>query len=400
MSLAAAAFAGWFVYRQRADVLAAALTQGRANLKSHHPLEAAQLLRQGLASAGSFPGARSLRRALEEELALALREGKADELHRVAELVRFRYGLTDPPAEEAQSLLRLFPVIWQSRNSLVRPLSDQHETDFDQTVRTDLLDLALVWAALRVRFATGAEAEKARQEALQIVDEADALLGPNLALKRDYRLYTEAMGLANSNCLPKAQPRSARDYYDLGRSYLRSGKLSRAAEQFQRGLDLRPQDFWLNFYQGLCAYRRGQFDQAVNAFRVCIALSPETAECYYNRALAYQALGQLDQAVTDYSRALTLNRLLTDAALNRGLIRYRQARYADAVADLELARSSASGRALLATIHFDLALVHQALGDRQSALSNSQAATELGNNDARELSRRLRQSEPLDSPSR
>lgn len=391
ISLAAAALSGWFVYRQRVHNVEAALAQGRAYVNSHQPLDAAQVLRQGLALAGYLPRVRSLRLALDEELALALREAKADELHRLAELVRLRYGVAAPPAEEAQSLIRLVPIIWQARDSLTRPVSGQSETESDRTVRTDLLDLAVVWAAFRVRFATEPEAEEAKKEALRIIDEAEALLGPSPALKRDRRIYTNALGLANSDSLPRVEPRSAWEHYDLGRSYLRSGKLKRAAEQFQLGLDLRPQDFWLNFYQGLCAYRLGQFDPAVNAFRVCVALSPETAECYYNRALAYQALGQLDQSLADYSRALTLNRMLTDAALNRGIIHYRQGRNTDAVADLELARSNTSSRTTLGVIHFNLALVHQARGDWKAAVSNAQAAVELGNHDAQELSRRLGQ---------
>src|SRR5262249_18539003 len=163
----------------------------------------------------------------------------------------------------------------------------------------------------------------------------------------------------------------------------RSGELDLAAEQFQRGLDLRPQDFWLNFYEGLCAYRRKRFDAAVHAFRVCIALAPETAECYYNRALAYQALGQLDQALADYNRTLKLNQRLTGASLNRGIIHYRQGRYADAVTDLEQAQSNTSSRTTLGVIHYNLALIHQARGDRKAAAWNARVALQFGNEDAR-----------------
>src|SRR5208283_4737496 len=176
ISLAAAALSGWFVYRQRVHNVEAALAQGRAYVNSHQPLDAAQVLMQGLALAGYLPRVGSLRLALDEELALALREAKADELHRLAELVRLRYGIAAPPAEEAQSLIRLVPIIWQARDSLTRPVSGQSETD--RTVRTDLLDLAVVWAAFRVRFATEPEAEEAKKEALRIIDEAEALLGP------------------------------------------------------------------------------------------------------------------------------------------------------------------------------------------------------------------------------
>ena len=93
--------------------------------------------------------------------------------------------------------------------------------------------------------------------------------------------------------------------------------MTSASQEFHIGLALRPQDFWLNFYEGLCAYQLKRFEEAVNAFRVAIALSPEAAECYYNRGLAYQALGRLDEAMADYGRALKINEQFTDAALNR-----------------------------------------------------------------------------------
>ncbi len=48
LSLSAAAASGWFVYRQRVQNVEAALAQGRAYVNSHHPIEAAQVLRQGL----------------------------------------------------------------------------------------------------------------------------------------------------------------------------------------------------------------------------------------------------------------------------------------------------------------------------------------------------------------
>ena len=101
LSLAAAAGSGWILslHRQRVNNLVAALVQGRANPKSHHPLEAAQVLRQGEALAGDLPGVHSLRLALDEKKrAFFVSEAKADELHSLAELVRLRYGIAVPPA--------------------------------------------------------------------------------------------------------------------------------------------------------------------------------------------------------------------------------------------------------------------------------------------------------------
>jgi tetratricopeptide (TPR) repeat protein len=389
LALAAAVASAWFAYRQRIQNIAAALAQGRVQVENHQPIEAAQVLRQGLALTVHLPGAASWRRALKEELAAALREGKTAELHRLAELVRFRYGMASPPAEEAQSLIRVGQAIWQARDALIAPGGGRGLSDSDLAVRTDLLDFVVVWVDLQVRSAPTGQAVEARKEAIRILEEAEALLGPSPSLQRDRHAYAAMPGLSDASSSSAIEPHSAWEHYDLGRSYLRSGDLERAASQFQLGLDLRPQDFWLNFYQGLCAYRLGRFDPAVSAFRVCIALSPETAECYYNRALAYQALGQLELSLADYNRALKLNEALTDAALNRGIIHYRQGRHEAAVADLELARTTTSSRTALGVIHYNLALVHQARGDRKAMASSVQAALALGNDDARELSQRL-----------
>jgi serine/threonine protein kinase/Tfp pilus assembly protein PilF len=390
-SLAAAAASVGFVYRQRVQTLKAVLDQARAYGASHQPLAAAKVLRQGLLLSEHLPGTRSLRRDLDEELAVSLKEAKAAELHHLVEIIRFRYGITAPPAEEAQSIIRLGRTIWQARGSLTRPKNGRPETESGRTVAVDLLDLAVVWAALRVRFAPEQEATEARKEAVQILNEAEVLLGPSPALTRDRHAYAQALGLTNCSSRPWVRPQSAWERYDLGRSYLRSGQLERAARQFELGLELRPQDFWLNFYQGLCAYRLGRFGEAVNAFRVCIALAPESAECYYNRGLAYQAAGQLDRSLADYGRALELNRLLADASLNRAIIHYRQGRYANALADLTRAQCSSSNPTVRGAIHYNLALVHLARGDRKAAASSIQSALALGNQDAQEFAKRLGQ---------
>ena len=261
--------------------------------------------------------------------------------------------------------------------------------EIEGQVRADLRDLVLLWADLRVRYASADERDRASREAVGILTEVAALIGTSPSLERDRRAYSRGAGPDDGSDRFDQEARSAWEHYDLGKSYLRSGKLDLAAEQFRRSLKLRPQDFWLNFYDGLCGYRLGHFGGAVNAFRVCIALSPETAECHYNRALAYQALGQLDLALDDYDRALELAPRLTDALLNRGLIHSRRGNRDTAVADLERALATTSDRSQLGIIHYNLSLVHQARGDRTAAVRNARAAAGFGNLEARELDRRL-----------
>ncbi|HZW31369.1 MAG TPA: serine/threonine-protein kinase, partial [Isosphaeraceae bacterium] len=388
-SIAAAAAMLGIAYRQRVREIESVLAQGRLHRERHQDAQAEDVLHHGLALAEGLPAVNRQRLALEAELDLVRTQKQTEELHRLAETVRFRYGLAPPPAEEAQSLIRLGRRIWQARDLLLAPTAAGDDPDRDQRVRTDLLDLVILWADLRVRHAAPTLVTEARKEAVRVLSEAKALLGPSSALDRELGTYAQVSGTDQAPAGPAARPTSAWEHYDLGRSYLRSGQLERAAEQFRLGLDLRPQDFWLNFSEGLCHYRLGRFEDAVNAFRVCVALAPETAECYYNRGLAYQALGQLDRALADYNRALARNPKLTDAALNRGILHYRQGRHSEAVASLELALSTTSSPTALGVIHYNLALVHLARGDRAAAASDIRAAIRTGNADARELSRRL-----------
>jgi tetratricopeptide (TPR) repeat protein len=135
----------------------------------------------------------------------------------------------------------------------------------------------------------------------------------------------------------------------------------------------------------MCAFRLGNYREAAGAFRVSIALSPEAPECHYNRGLAYQSLDRLDEALADYNRALRLNEHFTDASINRGMIYYRLGRHREARDDLERALATATSTKLRGIIHYDLALVDRAAGDRESCAANVRAALEFGNTDARAL---------------
>jgi serine/threonine protein kinase/Flp pilus assembly protein TadD len=380
--------------RQRLHDIESSLTQGRTCLDRRQFHEAASVLRAGLALAEHFPAVDHTRQALAVELARARRGEQAERLHGLAEQIRFRYGLAVPPPEEAQSILRLGRAIWDGRTALAQSVNTGGEVQFDEPTRADLIDLVASWADLRMRCAEGPEIALARQETLRVLSEAEALLGPSPALQRQRQALGEAPDL---KAAPPARPleaRSASEHLDLGKLHLRSGDLKLASEQFHLGLRLRPQDFWLNFYEGLCSYRQGDFAEAVNAFRSSIVLAPETAECYYNRGLAYQALGRLDEAMADYDQACRLNKHFADAALNLGMIHYRAGRYRTARADLNRALASAPSRNMRGIIHYNLALVDWAAGDRESCAKNAQAALELGNSDVPELIRRLHHARP------
>jgi serine/threonine protein kinase/Flp pilus assembly protein TadD len=391
VALMAAIGLGLAYHRQRLHEIEIDLADGQALRLEHRFPEAVRVLSRGLQRTASLPTTRGLAGLLDGELRLARRGQKAAVLHRLADLVRFRFGLDLPASGEASNLVRDIRAIWREKDLLIESAEGKLDADTEEAIRTDLLELAVVWADLRVRLASTADRDAAKREAIEVLDQAEAACGPSPALTRERRNYAQALGQVNTFSKPEPTPRSAWEHYDLGRSYLRSGALREANAEFQHSLESRPQDFWPNFYQGLCSYRLRQFDVSAAAFRTCIALAPGIAECYFNRGLAEEALGRIELAFRDYSHALELDPGLMPAAINRGILSYNAGRADDAVNDLQRAlRSAGSDPQATGRIHYNLALAHLAKGDQPEALASAEAAVQAGYHEARELRDKLR----------
>jgi eukaryotic-like serine/threonine-protein kinase len=351
-------------------------------------------LARGLAVSEGLPGSRDLTQTLGRQLRLARRAEAAHRLHRIADRLRFLYGIGSLPQRELGELAARCRTIWEGRGRLIDRAGAELEPEVEQRIRTDLLDLAILWADFRVRLASAGEATRARHEALRVLAEAEAVLAPSHVLYRERQVHAEALGLpylarAAAHRAAEFPPRTAWEHYALGRALLRSGELAPAAAAFERALDLQPQGFWPNFYQGLCAYRLRRYEDAVGAFRACITLAPESAEVFHNRAMAYTALGQTDRALRDYDRALRLDPELTAAALNRGILHHREERHDEAIADLERALDAGADPAV---VHYNLALVYLARRDRGAAQASLRLALQHNpeHREARILHDRLR----------
>ncbi len=363
------------------------------DLRGRFP-EAIHTLSHGLELAAPLPFAEhwTLTRDLRAQLDRARWGRQADALHDLADHVRFRYGIEPPTAGEAKALLAKIRVIWDARDRLLAPKTGQLDSHRQQQIRTDLLELVTVWADLRTRLAAPAEAQAARDEAWQVLEEASDRCGPSLTIARLRRAGKEVRHRDGSAIRPALDPvpLSAADHYDLGRSLLREEKFPAAAEEFRRTLEDRPLDFWPNFYQGLCAYKLGKFQDAYSAFGICAALAPGSAECFFNRARAAEAMGRVDQALRDYHWALDRDPNLTSALLNRGILASRAGRHAEAVADFQRALETSSDPRTLGRIHYNLALTRLAQGEPAAALAHAEQALAQGYDAARGLRERLR----------
>jgi tetratricopeptide (TPR) repeat protein len=307
----------------------------------------------------------------------------ARHLQDLADELRVLPGMTNVPITQQRALLAQCRALWDKRAWIMDTLEAPAHADAARA----LMDIALFAADFEVKIASAGDMVAARQEGLRLLDEARISLGPSAVLEHECRAFRQALGITVLNNAPAPAPRTMWEHTALGRAYLASGDLPRAEQELTTALALAPGDRWPNFYYGLCAHRLGRHEDAVLAFSVTIGAAPVAAGCYFNRAVAQAALGRTDLALKDYDHALRLDPSLMPALQNRGLLHLAAKRWPAAIADFQQALLQGADPA---TMHYSLALAHQAAGSRARALEAVEQA--LRHNPDHEAARKLRQS--------
>jgi serine/threonine protein kinase/tetratricopeptide (TPR) repeat protein len=352
-----------------------ALQQGQDHLAHGNYARATEALQRGLDKANGLPQADELSSKLKRELTRARRAEAAEQVHQLADHLRFLVAGTVLPHGEAPALGARWRALWDNRAWLLNHRQAELSPALEQQLEDDLRDLATIWANLSVILSRSEKAKEAQREALQILAEAETLFGPSVVLCRQQQTLAAALGRKQEaqqagQRAASLKPRTAWEEGALGRFLLQEGKLDEAAAVLARAVDHEPGAFWPNFYQALCAYRRGRHAEAAVGFQVALALAPlgslRRAQSYYNRGRVREALKDDEGALHDYDRALEADPRLALAALNRGALHYRHRRFDAAVADLKRALQNGADPA---AAHYNLALIYLARQDRPAALA-------------------------------
>ena len=380
-------------FYEREHAIGAALAEGGEYVGRRQYPEAIAAFQRGLALADRWPSAEARQRTLRVSLQRVQRLQNTAELHKMVDLLRFRFGIAPPDPAEAKALYVRGREIWRSRGRILSVAGDPMDPAARRQLRIDLVDLATILADMAARQAAGDASDPSgpKADAVQILREAEEQFGPTASMSRDLLRYSQAFGLTAAKTPPvaTAPPSTAWEHYDLGRSYLRSDEYARAESEFQRSIELRPEEFWPHFFHGVCCYKLGRHSDASASLGTAIALAPRTAECYFNRALALQALGRYEEAIRDNTRALELDPRFTDAALNRGIALFRTGRHTEALEALDRARAISSSARELGLIAYNAALIEIARKDLPAARASLKRAIEHGDMDARRLHDRL-----------
>lgn len=115
-------------------------------------------------------------------------------------------------------------------------------------------------------------------------------------------------------------PPSAVMHLNLGEALLARNRLAEAQAEFQRGVQLDPNDSRLYINLAGIAQKRGDGPGALVLLDRAGALAPKDARIFSNRGSLLHDLGRIDEALTALQTALTLQPRLADAHLNLGVL--------------------------------------------------------------------------------
>ena len=117
--------------------------------------------------------------------------------------------------------------------------------------------------------------QKRYKQALQLVDDADAIAGP-----------------------------TARGTTLRGLMALADSRLDLAESRFREAIRLDPKYASAHFCLSRLHYRRNQFDDSIQESKAAIDLAPNFVRAYENLGLCYEAKGQIDEAKKWYLQAI------------------------------------------------------------------------------------------------
>lgn len=355
--------------RQRWRQAEQALDEARLELEAGRFELATLTIDRGLSLAAALPWQGQLWQDLQAAKHAAQHGHRVQQLHALVAHLRALYGPQGLPVPDVERLESDAERLWNERHSLLGA-SDENAPRRRGEIADDVTDLALFWATIVERRGEGQSAAALAQKRIDVLREAERLVGARLILCRELERLATIVGdkrLAESSAQKAAAlaPVSGWEEYALGRSDLTAGDLVSADQRFRQAVALNPKALWPNFYHAQAAYQLKQYEEAAAAFSVCIVLADGAAWAYYNRGLAYSQLDRRERARHDFDRALSLDPKLAAAALERGMLSYQEKRYDEAIQDLKQALSDGADAAAVA---YGLALVYTATGDRASAL--------------------------------
>ncbi|HTZ17578.1 MAG TPA: tetratricopeptide repeat protein [Dissulfurispiraceae bacterium] len=138
--------------------------------------------------------------------------------------------------------------------------------------------------------------------------------------------------LTISGCVPPSeisQPREAEYRNKIGMAYLNEGKVQLAYVEFQKAIQIDPNNKDIVYNLGIVYLQLEDYENARKSFLKAVQLDPKFADSYNNLGVTYMQLRQWKEAIDAFQKALAnpLYRTPEKAFYSMGMCYYRLGEY-------------------------------------------------------------------------
>ena len=148
--------------------------------------------------------------------------------------------------------------------------------------------------------------------------------------------------LSLSGCATQAKLQRLKEasaHYKLGISYLNDQQTQQAFVEFQKAVEINPNDRESHYALGHIYFRQMKFNEAQQAFKTVLKIDPGYSEAHNYLGKVYEQKGELDKAVRQYEKALANPTYDTPdiAHYNIGLIFQKKGQVEEAIGEYQKA---------------------------------------------------------------
>ncbi len=163
-------------------------------------------------------------------------------------------------------------------------------------------------------------------------------------------------------------------YFKSGANYYYKGEYDKALSDFNKAIELDPDDYSAYCNRGSVYERKGEYARALSDYNKAVELNPKDPVIYFYRGLIYESKGEFDGAINDLNKAIELNPEYYFAYNHRGRAFYNKGEYDKAISDFTKTIGSGFEDP---TTYYNRGQAYKKKNDKDKALSDFNKAIEV-----------------------
>jgi tetratricopeptide (TPR) repeat protein len=124
---------------------------------------------------------------------------------------------------------------------------------------------------------------------------------------------------------------------NLGNVFHDQGRMDEAIAQYQRALEIKPDDDEVHYNLGNVFLQLGRMDEAIAHYQKALAINPNYAKAHNNLGTAFRQQGRLEEAITQFQKALEIKPDYAEVHNNLGVVFTQQERMEEAISHFQKA---------------------------------------------------------------